>query len=313
MTLDEFRQQWNDGSDFIVAHTSGSTGKPKEILLPKSDMRVSARATNKFFGLGAESVYVCPLSLSYIAGKMMAVRAWGAGAEPIMLEPSNSPKLPDGAVDLLAIVPSQIEAMVSAGDCARIRNVLVGGAPMTTEQRRMLAYSGIGAYESYGMTETCSHVALRQLGDQCFKAMPGVEFATDGRGCLIVNLPHYTVKSLTTNDVVRLHTPTSFEWLGRWDNVINSGGIKLYPEQIEAEISRLCPEIGAFYITDTEDPKWGRAVAMVLEGTDEEAARITLIIKEGMDGLKRPRLIKTVRKLARTYNGKIIRKRIGEL
>ena len=319
MTLIDFRQQWQSPDPFIPAHTSGSTGRPKPISLLKSDMEASAHATNIFFGLSADSALVCPLALDYIAGKMMAVRAWLLGTEPIMVTPSNSPVLPPHC-SLLAVVPSQVPAVAEAVRAGKtiVENLLIGGASLPLSLARMLTdeLPQVAAYESYGMTETCSHVALRRVGgDGLFHAMPGIEFATDDRGCLVIRAERLSAKEIVTNDIVRLAGSTSFEWLGRIDNVINTGGIKLFAEQLEAEITKaLAPTPFAtlnFYITSEPDPKWGQRVVMVVENdADGRTSAPEIIIeslKASMPSVHIPKHIISVPEFARTANGKIRR------
>ena len=189
-----FLDLWDDESPVIEAHTSGSTGVPKVIWLPKEQMRRSAQATNSFFGIDSRSTLVCPLSVDYIAGKMMVVRAIEAGAELWMLTPHRESilsELPDSVetIDLLPIVPAQLEPLLRSDRAARVKNVIIGGSPMTDSQEAMAADAPFSAFATYGMTETCSHVALRRIGHdgQWFTPMPGVRTALDGRGCLIVD------------------------------------------------------------------------------------------------------------------------------
>lgn len=319
MTLEDFRKQWQSPDTYIPAHTSGSTGRPKPISLLKSDMEASARATNTFFGLDAGSKFVCPLALDYIAGKMMAVRAWLSGTEPIMVTPSNNPALPPHC-SLLAVVPSQVPAVAEAIKAGRttVENLLIGGASLPLSLARMLIEElpQVSAYESYGMTETCSHVALRRVGgDGLFHAMPGIEFVTDDRGCLVIKAERLSAKEIVTNDIVRLADSTSFEWLGRIDNVINTGGIKLFAEQLEAEITKaLAPTPFAvlnFYITSEPDPKWGQRVVMVVEkdanGCTPDSDNIIESLKTSMPSPHIPKHIIAVPEFARTSNGKIRR------
>lgn len=319
MTLDEFRQQWQSDDPHIPAHTSGSTGRPKPVRLLKSDMQASAIATNTFFRLDTNSQLVCPLALDYIAGKMMAVRAWLLGTDPLMVTPSNNPTLP-AHCSLLAVVPSQVTAVAEAikADKTTVDNLLIGGAALPGALARMLAdeLPQVAAYESYGMTETCSHVALRRVGgDGLFHAMPGIEFSTDDRGCLVIKTARLSVGRVVTNDIVRIADNYSFEWLGRIDNVINSGGIKLFAEQLEAEISKalassLFSDIN-FYITSEPDTKWGNKVVMVVEkdtdGNIPDLDVIKELMKASMPSSHIPKRILAVTSLPRTANGKVRR------
>lgn len=265
MTFDEFREEWFDSSPMIRTHTSGSTGTPKPVRLLKSDMELSARATCSRFGITSSSVLAIPLGMDYIAGKMMAVRSFVSGARLVVLPPSRRPL--DGydgpTIDLLAIVPSQIDGLLDGYVAGSVRNVIVGGAPMSARQEQRLLEAGLNVYATYGMTETCSHVALRSGGSDEYQAMPGVTFDVDADGCLIVDTGGMSVGRVITRDVVTLISPTRFRWEGRADNCINSGGVKIFPEAVERMLSDVMSGRG-FYITSRQSREWGEEVVMVV-------------------------------------------------
>lgn len=304
-----FADEWADDRDYIIAHTSGSTGAPKPIRLKKSDMELSARATADFFHLGAGSLLALPLAEDYIAGKMMVVRAAITGAELVSEAPSRTPlarKLPR-TVDLAAIVPQQIKGLAES-PCA-IRNVIVGGAPVSPalERYALASRPDIRWWGTYGMTETCSHVALRAFGSECFQALPGVSFSTDERGCLIIAHDKASWSPLTTNDMVELHTPASFRWLGRYDNVIISGGLKIHPEEVERV---LAPAAGAvrFYVAGRPSDRWGQECVLMVEG--ERSAALEQRFRDAFAALpsfKRPKEIIFRDAFCLTDSGKIIR------
>lgn len=309
--LSDFLNEWNDSSPFIVAHTSGSTGAPKEIQLLKDDMRRSARATNSFFGIDKNSVLGIPLSMDYIAGKMMAVRALEADCRLIELPVSNNIELHDD-VDLLSVVPSQAaELLGNPLSLKYVRRLLIGGAPLDTATAQRLVSTGIEAYIGYGMTETCSHVALRRVGDpdDIYRAMPGISFSHDDRCCLVINSGDFSWKTLITNDIVDLIDQQSFRWLGRADNVIISGGIKIHPEQVERAIAAaLGPGGPDFYITSEDSPRWGQQVVMIAETSGMELGNLrTAVAALKLPTGWRPASVKGVEKLPRTSNGKIRR------
>lgn len=308
-----FYAEWTDGSDDVVAHTSGSTGTPKRILLKKSDMVLSARSTNRFFGINGDSLLVVPLSANYIAGKMMFVRAAEANCRLWCERPSNRPLelMGDGwdvgVIDLVAIVPSQLEGLIASPCFGRVRNVIVGGGPMSESQERKALESGAAFYATYGMTETCSHVALRRCGEAWYKALPGVTLGADARGCLTIMREGASDEAqVVTNDIVELRNDREFRWIGRADNVIITGGLKVSAEEVERKIGEL--EEGAFYVCGEKDEKWGERVVLRIESAvpiDAEA------IRERIAGrLKRhemPSRIERVERIARTDNGKIKR------
>lgn len=306
-TVASFTAEWLAEGPFITAHTSGSTGTPKEVRLPKADMRASARATNAFFGLGAGSVAALPLSVDYIAGKMMVVRALEGGYRLVELPVSNDIVLPSDipVVDFMPIVPSQIASLLSKPHySARIRNLLIGGAAPDTESCRNLCDAGYRAFISYGMTETCSHVALARADDpeRIFTAMPGITFACMPDGRLAIEAPHFSFGRLVTNDIVDLLSASRFRWRGRADNVINSGGLKLHPEELEALYAPYLPGM-CYYVVGRPDAEWGAAATLVIEGdVDTEAIMNTL--RSAIDHRRCPKAIETVDAIPRTTNGK---------
>ncbi len=263
-----FLDEWFDDSPYITAMTSGSTGVPKPIRLSKDDMLRSARATLQYLGIKDGSTFVMPLSAGYIAGKMMVVRALESSSRLYVEKPTNRPLASAShhgdAIGLVPIVPSQIEGLLSSPAIGRIENVIVGGAPMSVVQERMLIDSGVRAFATYGMTETCSHVAMRPVGDEEFEAMPGVEFTVDSDGCLVIHASGFSYGELHTNDVVSLADSCHFRWLGRRDNVINSGGIKIHPEEVERRIMKQMGDV-TFYITSRESGKWGSEAVLVVD------------------------------------------------
>ena len=308
--INDFIREWESDCGYIVAHTSGSTGTPKEIRLPKSDMRVSAKATNSRFGITRRSVIAAPLSVDYIAGKMMCVRAIEAGCELLEMPVSNKVII-DRRIDLLAIVPSQLDSLLAQPDAPQlVKNIIVGGAPMNDQQLAAIVNKGLNAFATYGMTETCSHVALKKIcgHETYFEAMPGISFSQDRRGCLVIQAPAYSFGNLTTNDIVEIASPTEFRWIGRFDNVINSGGIKISPERLEKEIARYVDR--PFYITSAKDDRWGEVPAIVFEGTASEVQDILDLLASKIDHKTCPKKARAVRALPRTANGKIFRKKI---
>lgn len=308
-----FLEEWYASSPYITARTSGSTGTPKEIRLPKADMIVSAEATCRYFGIDSSSLLYMPLSADYIAGKMMIVRAIVSGATLQVVSPASDPlpEKPAAHVSLLPVVPAQIDRLLSSPWRDMITGIIVGGAPLTSSQETALSTLVSEVYATYGMTETCSHVALRSVSRGCdfFEAMPGVSFSQDSRGCLVIDAHAYSWKSLVTNDVVRLLDSRRFEWMGRADNIINSGGVKIVPEEIER---LLAPHLGArpFYITSRPSVRWGEELVMVVEDASLDAGALLSALREHFSHRILPKEIYCFPSLPRTSSGKIIRKKM---
>lgn len=308
-----FIEEWLSGSLYIVAHTSGSTGMPKEIRLLKSDMITSARATNRFFSIGRDSQMVLPLSTDYIAGKMMVVRAIEAGASLWIEQPSSTPlsaECPE-RIDLMPIVPSQIAGLLASANVNKVANVIIGGSPLTPENESMVVTSGLRAFVTYGMTETCSHVALRRVGnDGYYTPLSGYKFAKDERECLVVNSARMSFGSLTTNDIVEIAADGRFRLLGRYDNVINSGGVKIHPEVDEGLINSV---VGGrrYYIASHKSEKWGEEPILVLEGVANQEIEVVILEKcrALLPKYHAPKFVVWVDEMDLTDSGKIRRKK----
>ena len=265
----EFIAEFYDEKPYVVAHTSGSTGAPKPIKLPKHDMVASAQFTNEFFGLTAESTLYLGLSPQYIAGKMMLVRTLLLGASIIVETPSNRPLSDcEGVrISLAAFVPSQIPYLVTQPDrLALVDAMIVGGGKLVSRWQKALVELGAKAYLTYGMTETCSHVALAPVAEapEPYTALGEVQFSTDSNGCLIIDVPHFENSHFATRDVVELIDSRHFYWKGRFDNVIVTGGIKVHPEEVETLMTPLMGD-KRFYITSAPNDKWGDEVVLVVE------------------------------------------------
>lgn len=307
--LNEFLAEWENAEDYIVAHTSGSTGKPKAIRLQKADMRASARATCRFFGIGKNSTIGMALSTSYIAGKMMTVRALESGARLVATDVAKDVDLSgiDGTIDLFAIVPAQIDSFIKHPEwVGKVRNLLIGGSAPAEESLHSLNLLGYTSWISYGMTETCSHVALAHGDDsrRIFHAMPDITFSTTDDGRLVINAPQFSFGTLVTNDVVELISPERFRWRGRADNVINSGGIKFLPEELEKLYTPFIS--GRFYVTNISDPVWGQAIALVVEKGDADT--ISIVLRDNIaDHRRLPKKVFTLERLPEASNGKIRR------
>lgn len=303
-----FIGEWLSATPYVTAHTSGSTGDPKEIHLLKDDMKKSAMATCQFFGIDSSSVMLLPLSPSYIAGKMMIVRAIVSGARLHIEPPSSSPAKTDyGMLGLVPIVPAQLDGLLSSQFLPNVRNLLIGGSPLSADAETRVRQSGVKAWASYGMTETCSHVALRDItsGSEVYTMLPGISAATDSRGCLVINAPEFSFRQLATNDIVELIDSQHFRWIGRHDNVINSGGIKLHPELIERQISDIVN--APFYITGRPSEKWGEEAVLYIESTTVDKEALMQRIKSTLDKYSTPKEIIAVPEFQRTDSGKIKR------
>lgn len=281
--------EWlNDGSE-ITVHTSGSTGKPKALKLNKQQVRNSALMTDQYLGLGADSTALLSLSANYIAGKMMIVRAIENGWHLWAVEPSNNPL--EGfdsqiALQLVAWVPSQLKAMLDKKDIAltsrikAIDNIILGGSPVLPKLAEKLKAFPNKVFETFGMTETISHIAMRRLsGNEAqgtFETTdPDIILGQDERDCLVIIAPALAHKPVITNDIVEVIDDRHFNWLGRVDNVVNSGGIKLFPEVLEQKVQPLLSQ--HFFMAGIADEQLGQKLIMVIENPALSRAELTTL------------------------------------
>lgn len=313
MTTASFIRQWMEADTSIAAHTSGSTGTPKPIALSKSDMASSAGATIDFFGITSSDLLALPLSPDYIAGKMMIVRAMMSRATLWAEPPSRRPMTllgPDVSVKLAAIVPQQIDGAIEAR-CS-IRHIIVGGdaVPPDLEQKALAGRPDTSWWSTYGMTETCSHVALRPFGSDTYTALPGVSFSTGPDGCLVISRWGATWSPVMTRDIVELLTPSSFRFIGRADNAIVSGALKIHPEEVERLIA---PAMGQrrFYVTSRPSALWGREVVVAVEGEEDPDGGEALLARlASLTGpIKRPRGVIFIPAFSMTDSGKVRRQK----
>ena len=310
VTTAQFVNEWHNDLPYIIAMTSGSTGAPKAIKLSKKDIIKSAKATCQFFNIAKGATMVLPLSTNYIAGKMMVVRAIVSGANLWIETPSNRPLDKEyGVIDLLPVVPSQVDWIIANYQDTHnnIKNLLIGGGALSSNKEEALKSLGINAYVSYGMTETCSHIALRPITSNVYETLPGITISSDTRNCLEIKAPEFTYKEISTNDIVEIIDEHHFIWRGRDDNVINTGGIKVFPEEIEKKLSPIIPY--PFYVIGEKHEKWGESVTLYIESNDNSIDK-SKIIDEAASILKKyelPKKIKCVEKFVYTESKKIKR------
>lgn len=269
MTVDEFLAQWNDASPTMEVRTSGSTGTPKLIYIEKERMRASARMTCDFLGLKPADTALLCMPLDYIAGKMMVVRALERNMKLLSVEPSGHPladntlsDLNEGIVHLAAMVPLQVWNTLRVPEererLHHIKHLIIGGGAIPQELEQELRTIPINVWSSYGMTETLSHIALRRISEDYYSPLPGISLSQDQDDCLIINAPALCAQTLYTNDIVRFHGKDRFQVIGRRDNTICSGGIKIQIEQVEAWLQSI--GIDNIMVTYREDKVLGQAL-----------------------------------------------------
>lgn len=309
-----FLTDWFDDKSFVKVQTSGSTGKPKAIALKKEYMINSAKKTGAFFDLPQNTLALLCLSMDYIAGKMMLVRALTLGWHLEAVKAVSNPLVDnDKNYDFCAMVPLQMQNSLS--ELYKVKKLIVGGGAVDKNLLLKIQSQTTAIFATYGMTETITHIAVKKLNgfnttelgsSNHFKVLPNIKIATDDRGCLIIDAPSIIDNQITTNDLVGIISDTEFKWLGRIDNVVNSGGVKLIPEQIEEKLSSVMEQ--RFFVAGIPDLLLGEKLILIIESNKKIENLKTKILNLLM--LKKfeiPREIYTIGEFVETDTKKINR------
>lgn len=308
MDLESFLAEWNNDSPTVLVHTSGSTGTPKPMLVEKRRMEASARITCSFLGLKPGDTALLCMPLDYIAGKMMVVRALTCNLRLSCVPPSGHP-LSDitEPVDFAAMVPLQVYNSLQVAPererLRQIRHLIIGGGAIDESLQIALKDFPHAVWSTYGMTETLSHIALRRLNGPTstdwYTPFDGVRVSQTSEGCLVIDAPAVHEGTLVTNDMVELDGQR-FRVLGRKDNVICSGGIKIQAEEVERMLRAHLST--PYLITRAKDERLGQQVVLMVERGD--AAEAMSVCRQVLPKYWQPRRIVVVDRLPLTQTGK---------
>ena len=283
ITLEAFLDEWRNESPYVRVQTSGSTGEPKPMLVEKQRMLASARRTNDFLGLQEGDTALLCMSLDYIAGKMMVVRAIERNLKLICVEPSGHPLAVTNSspcYTFAAMVPMQVYNSLQVAEererLKQIKHLIIGGGAIDEALVEELKAFPNHVWSTYGMTETLSHIALRRLSgpeaSEWYTPFPSVEVSVNEEGCLVIDAPEVCKERLVTNDIAELNDCSTFRILGRKDNVICSGGIKIQAEEVERLLRQHLRE--PYLISKRPDKKFGEVVVLLTEGDVETAKAV---------------------------------------
>ncbi len=316
----KFIHQWLSGQEQFPVHTSGSTGKPKEITISRRQMLNSARKTISHLALTSDDTAILCLDARYIAGIMMIVRAMAGNMQLVVTEPSGNPfkeirEIP--ANYFIAIVPYQAYHILEENSCfpGIPKAVLIGGGNTDHTLIQKIRSTNTPSYHSFGMTETVSHIALKRLDGIAtpdYSVLEGIGISLDNRGCLVIDAPDLNDNKLITNDLIEITGSKTFRWLGRYDLVINSGGIKIHPEQVEEKIEQLFSNLNIdnnFFISSVPDDKLGEKVVLIMEnvGTSLEIKTILAYLSDNLPEYHCPKEMLFLPEFEYTDTGKINR------
>ena len=317
----QFLQDWFSHSETVSVQTSGSTGIPKVFEIEKKRMLNSAKMTCDFLGLKEGDTALLCLPVQYISGKMMLVRAIERKLKVIISVPSSAPEISEN-VEFCAMTPLQVQN--SLDKIHFIKNLIIGGAAVSEKLKNEISTtlqfsnSPTRIYETYGMSETLSHIALKQISpiqEEYFTVLNDVEISVDERNCLKIFAPKLNPEILQTNDIVELmHFDSAqgdkkqFKFLGRFDNVINSGGVKIFAEELENLVKKHIDKDLVFL--GKPDETLGEKLVLVVEGEKDENLKSEISNLKFENKFHSPKEILFLEKFPRAENGKVLRKEI---
>ncbi len=324
--LYHFLSDWFSESPYITVHTSGSTGTPKEFTVRKVQMMQSAILTCSYLHLRKGDNALLCMPLQYIAGKMVVVRSLVAGLNLILRTPSGHP-LADVTTPLrfAAMIPLQVYNTLQVPEererLCRTEILIVGGGAINKELEADIRALPNIVYSTYGMTETLSHIALRRLNgpeaSEAYTPFPSVQLSLSPDNTLVINAPMVCDETLVTNDIAQLHPDGTFTILGRKDNIINTGGIKVQIECVEETLRSIIST--TFAITAVPDPRLGEAIVLLMEKITERDGLVATLASGNsrpsqmeiigiLPPYQRPRYILEVDAIPLTGSGKTDRK-----
>ncbi len=312
-----FIEEWQNSSLTIDVFTSGSTGAPKKMTLSKANVKYSAKLTGAFFNFKPGQRLLLNLSADYIAGKLMIVRAIEHQMELVIAPNQANPlkNIPQIPIDFGAFVPYQLQAILKNEQTkqryAEIKNVIIGGAPLPKGTATEVKTLSNNTYATFGMTETITHFALKNItqGADFYTCLSGFEIDKDERGCLILNENKLTNAKIVTNDLVDVLSKTTFKWKGRADNVVNSAGVKLIPELIEQKLTDIISP-NRFYLIGRPSQQFGEELVLYVEGTLADEEQIWQVLKKQLKPFEVPKAIITKPQFEETRTGKLKRRLI---
>ncbi|GAA5097105.1 AMP-binding protein [Chryseobacterium ginsengisoli] len=307
-----FLEEWFSDSETVKVQTSGSTGVPKVFDIEKNKMINSSEMTCDFLGLKeGDKALVC-LPVEYISGKMMVVRSIIRKLKLIIVDPSTKPiENLESEVDFCAMTPLQVEN--SLDKLYLMKNLIIGGASVSENLKKIILNNSQNLqstriFETYGMSETLSHIGLKKIfphAENYFTVFENVDISKDERGCLKIFAPNLNSEVLQTNDLVEIKNEKQFKFLGRIDNVINSGGAKIFPEELEALVKKEIPNEVVFLGID--DESLGQKLIAVIEGEKSKDLVDKFSDISFEKNFHKPKKIIFIEKIPRTPNGKVSR------
>lgn len=311
--LEEFINTFHSGKP-VLFKTSGSTGPPRSVFFRPEAIRQAAEASVEAFSLSeAQGPLLCVLPPHTVAARMLAARAYLLGRPLWVLKPTLTPdlsRLSDTSFTQVSLSPAQLASVLKEGEASVLEksgSILLGGSPVPVALEEALKCRVWPVAITYGMTETLSHVAFRRPGELWYKALNHrINFSLSEGGCLVISTP-WNEQPVVTTDMAELQDPHTLRWLGRADFVINSGGVKIHPEQVESLLFSVLPTGLAFFIAPMPDTQFGHVPILCVEGNLPELPWENIFEEVLPDRFTRPRRLVSLPAFVRTCEGKFLR------
>ncbi|MCU0431520.1 MAG: AMP-binding protein [Cytophagaceae bacterium] len=313
----QFLHRWVRGDQEFEQFTSGSTGPAKRLLLKREQMIASAKLARDFFSLTTGDHLLCCLGIHYIGGKMMLVRALVLGIPIVVLDPVSRPfQHLETPVSFTSMVPMQMMTTLTEGTSqekqllASCSSILLGGASISQSLHERLKELTVPVFQSFATSESASFIAMRRLNgpepQTYYQVLPGIQISTDQRGALVMKGAVTDHQAIITNDIIELKNEHEFRWIGRADFVINSGGIKIFPESVEAELSLVMNEYGnpSYLISSLKDELLGEKLVLCISRIGLDQAILKFKIEDALPRYLVPKLIVEFDTLPVLKNGK---------
>lgn len=326
----------------LVVETSGSAGAPRAVMLTAQNLHSSAALVNRHLALAAGDCWLCCLPLRHIGGLAIPYRCALAGAAMVLRQGFRAVAVAEDlerhAVTHCSLVPPMLARLLELGRSppSRLRVVLVGGQSLSPPLAQRALESGWPLCVTYGMTETASQVACSGVlaappqGGAVGRPLPGVELdcpdCAAAPGVLRVRGPQVMAGYanpgrhpgkgledgwLRTSDLACLDSDGVLRVVGRADDVLVTGGVKVLPGKVEADLAR-APGVGDLAVVGVADPVWGRRLVALYTGP-ASPADLDAWCRRHLSGPERPRGFARLPELPTLDSGKRDRRRLVEL
>ncbi|EHR59315.1 o-succinylbenzoate--CoA ligase [Saccharomonospora cyanea] len=312
----------------VIITTSGSTGRPKGTLLSARALLASARATHA--RLGGPGRWLLATPPGYVGGLQVLVRSHLAGTTPVVMDSSRGFRpeaFTDAAREVLAspgphytaLVPTQLARLLDAGGAAvtlaaSFDAIVLGGAAYPDDLRSRAERAGLSVVPSYGMSETASGCVYDGVPLDGVRVRLGEDDRVEISGAVLAHGyrldPELTAASFAggwfrTSDVGSLTDDGRLQVLGRVDDMINTGGVKVPARQVEDALTA-CPGVRAACVVGLPDPEWGQRVAAVVVTTEDvPVERLRDTVRADLGDAAAPKQVRVVDELPLIGPGKV--------